>query len=170
MRFTKLAAIVLFCTASGSLAPVAADPKGEPLGQLAGRWTGEGRLGFKDGKTETVVCRATYFVEGRNSDVKQTIRCASASGKIEVKSELAEKDGVLTGTWKEAIYNMSGELNGEVTPRGLKVFVKGPDLDANMDLIVKDTKQIVEIQFLNTTLIGLTLVLNRSDATAGVQD
>jgi hypothetical protein len=44
------------------------------------------------------------------------------------------------------------------------VTVKGADLDANMDVIVKDNRQIVEIQFHNTSLIGLTLVLTRSVA------
>ena len=96
--------------------------------------------------------------------LKQTIRCASPSGKIELKSRLEDKDGVLTGEWSEEVYNLKGELNGKVTERGLVVTVKGADLDANMDVIVKDNRQIVEIQFHNTSLIGLTLVLTRSVA------
>jgi len=30
-----------------------------------------------------------------------------------------------------------------------------------MDIIVKDNRQIIEIQFINSSLIGLTLVLNK---------
>jgi hypothetical protein len=30
-----------------------------------------------------------------------------------------------------------------------------------MDIIVKDAKQIIEIQFLNSSLIGLTIVLTK---------
>jgi hypothetical protein len=51
-----------------------------------------------------------------------------------------------------------------VTERGLVVTVKGDDLNANMDVIVKDNRQIVEIQFHNTSLIGITLVLTRASA------
>ena len=38
-----------------------------------------------------------------------------------------------------------------------KVF----DLAANMDVIVKANRQIVEIQFFNSSLIGLSLVLTK---------
>ncbi len=138
-----------------------------PFSKLPGRWVGEGRLGFKDGKVEAVTCRATYFTSDSEDALKQTIRCASPSGKIEVKSALSEQNGVLSGRWTEEIYNLSGDLTGEITPLGLKVVVKGQDLDANMDLIVKGNQQVVEIQFHNTSLIGITLILKRSDSAGG---
>ena len=56
---------------------------------------------------------------------------------------------------------MSGELSGSVTPNGFKVAIKGSELNANMDIIVKDNKQIIEIQFTSSSLIGLTLVLTK---------
>lgn len=134
------------------------------LAGLPGLWTGQGRLGFKDGKTESVTCRATYFAATDAPGLKQTIRCASPSGKIELKSRLEEKDGVISGEWSEEMYNLRGALQGKVTDRGLVVTVKGDDLNANMDVIVKDDRQIVEIQFHDTSLIGITLVLKRASA------
>ena len=134
------------------------------LASLPGLWTGEGRLGFKDGKAETVTCRATYFAAADAPGLKQTIRCASPSGKIELKSRLEDRDGVLTGEWSEEMYNLKGDLQGKITERGLAVSVKGDDLNANMDVIVKNDRQIVEIQFHNTSLIGITLVLKRASA------
>jgi hypothetical protein len=59
---------------------------------------------------------------------------------------------------------VNGVLEGEVTPRGYRVTVKGTEgtaLSANMDIIVKDKRQMVEIQFFSETLIGLTLMLNK---------
>ena len=56
---------------------------------------------------------------------------------------------------------MSGELNGTINPSGFRVFVKGADLSASMDIIVKGARQIIEIQFQNSTFIGLTLVLTK---------
>src|SRR6185312_4172775 len=122
--------------------------KSAPFVQLPGRWVGEGRLGLKDGKTEKVQCRATYFVNAAGNELKQNVRCASASGKIEVKSLVnADKEGKLSGTWNELVYNLGGEMTG--------------DLTANMDVIVMNDRQIVEIQFFNSTLRGLTLMLKK---------
>ena len=140
----------------------AAVQKSAPFKDLPGRWVGEGRLGLKEGKTEKVQCRATYFVNPAGNELKQNIRCASASGKIEVKSLVnASKDGKLTGTWNELVYNLGGEMTGEVTERGLRIVVRAGDLTANMDVIVMNDRQIVEIQFVNSTLRGLTLILKK---------
>ncbi len=132
---------------------------------MDGWWGGVGRLRFKDGKTEDVKCRATYFIEGEGgNELKQTIRCASGSGKIEVKSMVRHAGGKLNGEWHEAMYNINGVLAGEVTERGYRVSVEGKEgssLSANMEIIVKDKRQMVEIQFFSETLIGLTLMLNK---------
>ena len=140
----------------------AAVQKSAPFKELPGRWVGEGRLGLKEGKTEKVQCRATYFVNPAGNELKQNIRCASASGKIEVKSLVnASKDGKLSGTWNELVYNLGGEMTGEVTERGLRIIVRAGDLTANMDVIVMNDRQVVEIQFFNSTLRGLTLILKK---------
>lgn len=135
--------------------------KDAPFKELAGRWIGEGRIGLGDGKVESVKCRATYFVGETGNTLKQTIRCASSGGKVEVKSDVAAKDGKLTGTWNELVYNVGGDLKGEVTQRGFRIAVRGGDLTANMDVIVMNDRQIVEIQFFNSSLRGLMLILKK---------
>ncbi len=132
-----------------------------PFEKLAGRWVGEGRLGVRDNATESVKCRVTYILAGGQDQLKQTIRCASAGGNIEVQSQVQHVAGALTGSWTELVRNMSGEITGSVTPRGFRVAVKGDSLNANMDIIVLGTKQVIEIQFINSSLIGLTLVLEK---------
>ena len=135
--------------------------KSAPFKELPGRWVGEGRIGLKDGQTEKVQCRATYFVNPAGNELKQNVRCASASGKIEVKSLVNSKDGKLSGTWNELVYNLGGEMTGEVTQRGFRIVVRAGDLTANMDVMVMNDRQIVEIQFFNSTLRGLTLILKK---------
>jgi hypothetical protein len=39
--------------------------------------------------------------------------------------------------------------------------VKGDDLKANMDIVVLGARQIIEIQFIESSLIGLTLILEK---------
>lgn len=133
-----------------------------PLEGLEGRWVGEGRLGVKNNPTEQVKCRVTYIYARAGDELKQTIRCASAGGNVEVESAVSHVAGKLTGSWKELVRNLSGDLVGTVTPHGLKVRVRGDSLNANMDIILINAKQVIEIQFINNpTLIGLTLVLER---------
>jgi hypothetical protein len=132
-----------------------------PFKDLPGRWVGDGKLGLKEGKIETVKCRATYFLSDDGSELKQNIRCASASGNIEVKSVVTYKDSKLSGSWNELIYNLGGDLSGTVTPRGFRIAVHGSGLTANMDVILLNGKQVVEIQFFESALRGLTLVLQK---------
>jgi hypothetical protein len=116
---------------------------------------------MRDGVTENVKCRVTYVVPEHARQVRQTIRCASESGSVEVQSTVVYASGVLSGTWKELSRNMSGEVTGRITPAGFKIAIKGSEINANMDIVVKDAKQIIEIQFLNSSLIGLTIVLTK---------
>jgi len=132
-----------------------------PFEPLVGRWVGEGRLGVRGTATERVKCRVTYVRLASGDQLKQAIRCASAGGNVEVQSLVSHVGGTLTGSWKELVRNMSGDLTGAVTPRGFRVAVRGESLNANMDIILINTKQVIEIQFIDSSLIGLTLVLEK---------
>ncbi len=133
----------------------------KPFNALAGWWIGKGRLGFKDGQTEMVKCRATYKLGQAGRSLKQTVRCASASGRVDIVSEVQGDGQDLRGTWTERAYEMSGELTGRVLPTGFRVVVTGADLKANMTVLVRGNRHVVEVQFHNSTLIGLSLVFAR---------
>jgi hypothetical protein len=139
-------------------APVEPTP---PLDKLVGRWVGEGFLGVKDGASESVKCRVTYIPAESTNHLKQTVRCASAAGSIEVQSAIVHAAGAISGSWSELTRNMRGDLSGKVTPRGFQVMVTGTDLSANMNVVINGPRQIIEIQFNNSSLIGLTLVLTK---------
>jgi len=132
-----------------------------PFEPLVGRWVGEGRLGVRGNATEQVKCRVTYVRLASGDQLKQAIRCASAGGNVEVQSLVTHVGGALTGSWKELVRNMSGDLSGAVTPKGFRVAVRGESLNANMHVILINSKQVIEIQFINSSLIGLTLVLEK---------
>jgi hypothetical protein len=153
--FILAGGLVLLCRPDASALDVS------PFEKLAGRWVGEGRLGVRDNATENVKCRVTYILAQGPDQLKQTIRCASASGSIEVRCVVDHVAGSLSGFWTELVRNMKGEIRGSVTPRGFRVAVVGEDLNANMDIIVLGAKQVIEIQFINSSLIGLTLILEK---------
>jgi hypothetical protein len=161
IRSRALIACLLALLLAGQEAALAAADDASPFEKLAGRWVGEGRLGVRDAATEAVKCRVTYFVEEGGNQLRQSIRCASQSGAVEVATTVTHAGGALTGTWKELTRNWSGELTGTVNPNGFKVAVKGDNLTANMDIIVRGERQIIEIQFIDSSLIGLTLILTK---------
>ena len=129
-----------------------------PPAEFLGRWTGEGRLGFAEGKFETVKCRVTYFA-GEAATLKQNVRCATAGANIDVKSAISNGGGKLSGAWEETVYNIKGDISGQQTAKGFRVQVKSDALSANMDLILNGNAQLIEIQFFNSTLMGLTMSL-----------
>lgn len=159
-----LASLVASAIALGAQCAVAEESS--LFASLPGLWAGKGRLGFKEGKAEAVECRATYFLSDDRRELKQTIRCASGGAKVEVKSLVTHDAGKLSGTWNETVYNLAGDISGEVTPRGFRVTAKSDTLHANMEIIVKESKQIIEIHFNSETLVGLTLMMDKSSPTA----
>ena len=132
-----------------------------PFAPLLGRWSGIGMIGYKASPAEKIKCRATYLLTDTEDELKQTIRCATAGGAVEIVSNVKESGGKLTGHWKETIHNFEGDLIGDVTPKGFHVVIQGTDVAANMDLVVNNDKQAVEIQFTNSSLIGMTLVMTK---------
>src|SRR5262245_26422054 len=132
-----------------------------PFEALVGRWVGEGRLGVRGGASEQVKCRVTYARLPAGDQLRQSIRCASAGGNVEVVSLVSHEGGRLAGSWQELVRNWSGDLSGSVTEKGFRVAVRGENLSANMNIILINAKQVIEIQFINSSLIGMTLVLEK---------
>ena len=81
----SLPLLVVAGQALSSGAPASAEEP-SPFAKVAGRWLGEGRLGIRDGKTEHVKCRVTYILSEQGAQVRQTIRCATESGTVEVQA------------------------------------------------------------------------------------
>ena len=99
--------------------PAKAEPP-SPFDKLAGRWVGEGRFGSQGrhhGSRE--MPRDLHPRRRRPQELKQSIRCASAGGNVEIQSAVTHKDGDIAGTWKELVRDMSGEVTGTVTPERL---------------------------------------------------
>lgn len=99
----------------------------------------------------------------RTGELKQSIRCAYAGGSVEVNVS-ARLDGMAISGDGETTRGWTGLLLVATTPVGLKVSFKGESITANMDVIIKDVRQIVEIQFIEGALLGLTLILTKQEA------
>jgi hypothetical protein len=133
-----------------------------PFAPLLGYWSGVGMIGYKASPPEKIKCRATYLLTDTQDELKQSIRCATASGNVEIISNVKEAAGKLSGHWKETIHNFEGDLTGDVTPKGFRVVVKSADVTANMDIIIDSGKQAIEIQFVDSSsLRGVTMIMTK---------
>jgi len=129
---------------------------------LNGWWIGSGRLGFKDGHTEQVTCRATYHLDKLAvHNMRQSVRCASTSGNVEIQSHLKRDGKKITGTWIERKYELSGQITGQFLPDGFRVSVSGKMLKAEMTITMLENKHVVEIRFVDGSLIGLSMSFSR---------
>jgi hypothetical protein len=156
------AATAVFCLTAAIANDAANAVTASPFAPLLGRWTGVGMIGYKASPPERIKCRATYLMTDAPDEMKQTIRCATSGGNVEIISNVKESGGKLSGHWKETIHNFEGDLTGEVTPKGFRVIIKSADVAANMDIILDRGKQAVEIQFADSSsLRGITLVMSK---------
>ena len=79
------------------------------VNDLAGRWSGWGSITMANGSSEQVKCVATYFVEGGGSQLRQNLRCASQSYKIDASAKLNNANGQLSGEWARATGGGEGD-------------------------------------------------------------
>lgn len=134
---------------------------GKFFAALPGRWVGEGRFYTKGNQSEKLSCRVTYFLKEKKTELRQNIRCASAGAHIEVKSIIRNGGKTISGTWRETVYEMHGTLTGHGVRNGLRVRVNGGNVAATMQILMVKGKQIAEIQFSHSTLVGMTIILKK---------
>lgn len=132
--------------AAGFLALTFAVPgSAAPLNDLVGRWSGWGSVTMNSGATEQVKCVATYFVENGGAQMKQNLRCASTSYKIDATAKLSNANGQLTGQWEEKTYAAVGSVAGRFTLNGFNVSIQGLAFTAAMAVTTTSCKQSISI-------------------------
>jgi hypothetical protein len=109
-----LGALVLSASASGSSA--------DPLSNLSGSWSGAGQFKLENGRSESLRCSANYAP--RRESLGLSLRCASASGRIELRASLVSRGNRISGTWEERSYNVAGNVSGVGTGGSQSISVR----------------------------------------------
>jgi hypothetical protein len=141
------------------LAPaLAAEPQALP-GKLAGRWTGWGKIAFSSGASEQVRCVTTYDVASDGTSWHQTLRCASASYRVDTAADLSLAGGDVSGAWREAATASEGRVRGRATEAGLNLDIEGTGFSASLVLVVSECRQSIAIapRGLDIERIAITL-------------
>ena len=131
-----------------------------PFAPLTGSWSGSGTIGFKDGHTEALRCRADE-AGGRGDTLQITLRCASDSYKFELSSDATWRDGAITGTWREATRDVGGELTGRASGERIDISARSQNFAANLALTTRGNRQVVSISAAGTEISEVTLSLSR---------
>lgn len=116
-----------------------------PFAGFNGTWSGTGTVSLSDGTTERLRCKADYKVDGAGQNLKQSLRCASDSYKIDLSSDVTSQGGQISGNWSEASRNVFGDLHGTAGGGQIEVFVEANGFAANLTLHTAGNRQTVQI-------------------------
>lgn len=137
-KIRKLAYFTSLLTAS-----TAAFAESGPFTGFSGSWSGGGTISMADGSKERLRCRASY--RAADTDLHQTLRCASDSYKFELSSSVASSGNRVAGTWSESSRGISGSLEGRAAGGRISVTVDAPGFTADLSLVTRGDKQSVSI-------------------------
>jgi hypothetical protein len=134
----------------------------DPIGNLSGYWSGNGSIALSNGKTERVKCQVFYKTEGA-SQIRQTMRCASADYSINALAELRVNGAQVSGTWEEKTYAAKGDITGRFGSDGFALSIQGANFSAAMNVTLSSCKQSLNItpQGLEVTRVSITLAKER---------
>jgi hypothetical protein len=147
----------VLCTWSAS-GPVLADP----IEDLTGYWSGNGSVALSNGKTERVKCNVIYKTEG-GTQIRQTLRCASADYSINALAQLNLKGSQVSGTWEERTYSAKGDVSGRFGGSNFALSIQGAAFSAAMNLTLSSCRQSLNItpQGLDVTGVSISLAKDR---------
>jgi len=97
-----------------------------PLAAIAGSWSGGGLIVLTNDIQERLRCRANHTFTAGNNSLALSIRCASDNYKFELSSNVVERGGQISGHWREASYNVSGNISGRVSGNRVTLGIEAP--------------------------------------------
>jgi hypothetical protein len=146
---------------SAGFAPSTLAKPGSPFAQLGGTWSGGGQVRFSDGKAERITCKAYYTAKDTADELGLAIRCASISYKIEIRANLVNDNGRLSGRWEERTFNAQGDVTGKASAGNISMTINGGGISGSMSVSYGDKTQSVSISTEGSNLKGVTISLSR---------
>ena len=139
MPMRKSAAAAGLAAALAATAAVAG-----PIEDLDGYWSGGGTVVFSEG-AERVKCAVRYKVGQGGTQIRQTLRCASADYSINGTAEFSVRGAQVDGNWEEKTYSATGQISGRYTGSSLVLSIKGANFTAAMTIGLSTCKQSITI-------------------------
>jgi hypothetical protein len=160
--FSCLGALAAATAIAGalSLPGPAAHAADGPFPELVGTWNGSGVAKFDGGKTESLRCKGYYTNTGGPHSLGISIRCANASAKVELRANLVDAGGAVTGNWEERTYNQSGSITGHAYANKLNLSISG-GIAGSMLVTVSRGSHSVAVLTSGPSLKGINISMSR---------
>lgn len=150
-----IAAFVLFAVQFD-----AAVAQTSPFKDMGGSWRGAGSLTLTNGKKERLRCRAYYTPRANGSRMGMALRCASPSIRLELRSQLTFRNGLVSGSWNETTYNTEGSIRGRATRNRLNLRISG-SVSGALRVSITGNRQNVSFNTTGGQLRGVNISLSR---------
>ncbi len=133
-----------------------------PLAALAGSWSGGGLIVLTNDIQERLRCRANHTFTAASSSLALSIRCASDNYKFELTSNVVERGGQISGSWREASYKVSGAISGRVSGNRVTATARSESLTTAISVTTTGNEQQVSITPERTYLISVQIAMTRA--------
>jgi hypothetical protein len=139
-----------------------------PFAKFHGSWYGNGEILFANNSKEVIRCRGEFAAAdaGAASNLKLELKCANASAKFELQSDLNYSNGVITGTWTELSRGLNGNVTGKMVDDRITAVAEGQTFTATLDLTSFGDKQHIIIASPGSDISNVRIGLLRSGAKA----
>lgn len=155
-----VAAVVV---ASLALAFTAPSHAASPFATLSGSWSGSGQIRLENGRSESIRCSANYAPRAGGAAVGLSLRCASASNRIDLRASLSTNGDRVSGSWEERSYNASGSISGVASGSSLRLSISGGGLSGYMVVTTTGGSQSISVRTDSAGLRGVNISLRRSN-------
>jgi hypothetical protein len=127
---------------------------------LGGTWSGSGHIRLENGQREAIRCSANYVPRSGGTAMGLSLRCASPSGRIELRASLQSSGSRISGTWEERSYNVSGGVTGVSAGNSLRLLFRG-SLSGAMLVTTSGNSQSISVRTDTSALQGVNVSLRR---------
>lgn len=119
---------------AASIGPLVGEARAQQAGDIAGSWTGGGRVQMPSGAVERASCRASFRRQGGSSYAMSAV-CATASARVAQTAVLTRSGGnSYSGEFFNSEYGVSGEINITVSGNRMNASLSGGGGSAQFSL------------------------------------
>ncbi len=133
-----------------------------PFAQLAGSWSGQGKIVVQSGGSERIRCRGTYRAGDGGSSLTISLRCASDSYKFELASNVTYSDGNISGSWNETTRQVYGQLAGRATASSISAQASAVGVNASIAIATRGNSQSVSIRSPGSEISEISVTMARA--------
>ncbi|WP_426437688.1 hypothetical protein [Bradyrhizobium genosp. P] len=128
---------------------------------LAGGWSGSGKMKPSDGAWERVRCKVAYNVTKPDRSISLDLRCASDAYKMSLSANIDQNGTQLSGNWFEHEYRQGGKISGTNSDGLIEARIEGETVAALVTIRTKGNHQSFVMNAPGSWLSQVAIELNK---------